>query len=133
MTIVDTNVIADVIASDPEWEMWSMDALARSRNDGPVAVNEVVFAEISARLSSSNEVNSILSNLNITFERIPKEGLFVAGQTYRRYRAAGGIRPNVLADFFIGAHARVTGRQVLTRDPRRYRTYFPDVRLITPP
>ena len=132
MTLVDTNVVADLIGPDPDWQTWSIDALSRSRSDGPVGVNEIVFAEISARLDSESEVRSILSDLGLAFERIPTEGLFLAGQTYRRYRAAGGTRPNVLSDFFIGAHARVTGRQVLTRDPRRYRTYFPDVRLITP-
>jgi predicted nucleic acid-binding protein len=63
---------------------------------------------------------------------VPTAGLFAAGQAYRKYRAAGGSRSNVLPDFSIGAHALTTGMAILTRDARPYRTYFPDVELITP-
>ena len=38
----------------------------------------------------------------------------------------------MLPDFFIGAHAVVAGMSLLTRDTRRYRSYFPTVVLITP-
>jgi predicted nucleic acid-binding protein len=39
----------------------------------------------------------------------------------------------MLPDFFIGAHAVVEeGIGLLTRDRRRYRSYFPTVELITP-
>ena len=64
--------------------------------------------------------------------RIPKPALFVAGKAYLKYRRAGGIRTGVLPDFFIGAHAQVTGLAILTRDARRYRTYFPEVEVIAP-
>ena len=63
---------------------------------------------------------------------MPKTALFLAGEIFRRYRRAGGVRTGVLADFFIGAHAQVIGSPILTRDVRRYRTYFPEVELITP-
>ena len=41
-------------------------------------------------------------------------------------------RTGVLPNFFIGAHAQVTGLPILTRDPRPYRTYFPEVEVIAP-
>lgn len=132
MILVDTNVVADIVGRDPTWRMWSVDALDRSRRSGPVKFNDIVFAEMSARLSSEAEVSSVFSELGIEFERIPIGALFLSGQIYRQYRMAGGPRLNVLPDFFIGAHAQTTRQRVLTRDVRRYRTYFPDVELITP-
>jgi predicted nucleic acid-binding protein len=39
----------------------------------------------------------------------------------------------VLPDFFIGAQAAVRGWPLLTRDARRFRTYFPTLDVLTPP
>lgn len=132
MTLVDTNVIADILSPGSEWQAWSTERIDECRRRGTIATNEIVFAELSARLSSEADVQRVLDSLGLQFERIPTAGLFAAGQVYRKYRAAGGSRSSVLPDFFIGAHARVTGAQVLTRDARPYRTYFPDVELIAP-
>ena len=132
MTLVDTNVIADILSPGSAWQAWSIDRIDGCRDRGPVSTNEIVFAELSARLSSEDAVQRVLDNLGITLERIPTAGLFAAGQAYRKYRAAGGSRSSVLPDFFIGAHAQVNRATILTRDPRPYRTYFPDVELIAP-
>jgi hypothetical protein len=132
VTLVDTNVIADILTPDSKWQAWSIDRVDECRRQGALSTNEIVFAELSARLSSEADVQMVLTSLAIAFERIPTAGLFAAGQAYRKYRAAGGSRSNVLPDFFIGAHAQVTGATILTRDPRPYRTYFPDVDLIAP-
>lgn len=132
MTLVDTNVIADILMPDSEWQAWSIDRIDECRRRDTLATNDIVFAELSARLSSEADVQTVLTNLGIAFERIPTAGLFAAGQAYRRYRAAGGSRSTVLPDFFIGAHAQVTRVPILTRDARPYRTYFPDVVLIAP-
>lgn len=132
MTLVDTNIIADILSPASDWQAWSIDRLDECRRKGTLSTNEIVFAELSARLSSEAAVQTALSTLGIDFERIPTAGLFAAGQAYRRYRAAGGLRSNVLPDFFIGAHAQVNRLPILTRDTRPYRTYFPDVVLIAP-
>jgi predicted nucleic acid-binding protein len=132
MTLVDTNIIADILSHGSEWQTWSIDRLDECRRTGSAATNEIVFAELSARLSSEADVHRVLDNLGIAFERIPTAGLFWAGQAYRKYRAAGGSRSSLLPDFFIGAHAHVAGAQILTRDARPYRTYFPDVKLVAP-
>jgi predicted nucleic acid-binding protein len=132
MTLVDTNVIADILTPGSEWQTWSVDRIDECRRRGILSTNEIVFAELSARLSSEADVQAVLTSLGITFERIPTAGLFAAGHAYRKYRAAGGSRSNVLPDFFIGAHAQVNRLPILTRDTRPYRTYFPDVKLIAP-
>lgn len=132
MTLVDTNVIADILTPDSEWQSWSIDRIDECRRKGALATNEIVFAELSARLSSEADVQTALTNLDIAFERIPTAGLFAAGKAFRKYRIAGGLRTTVLPDFFLGAHAQVNRVPILTRDTRPYRTYFPDVNLITP-
>jgi predicted nucleic acid-binding protein len=132
MILVDTNVISDVLTPSSQWQAWSIDRLDECRRRDTLATNEIVFAELSARLRSEAEVKSVLADLLITHERIPTAGLFAAGQAFRKYRAAGGLRTNVLPDFFIGAHAHVTHSPILTRDARPYRGYFAGVEVIAP-
>jgi len=132
MILIDTDVIADVLTPSSAWQAWSIDRLDEWRRKDALATNEIVFAELSARLRSETEVQAVLSDLLITLERTPTAGLFAAGQAFRKYRAAGGLRSNVLPDFFIGGHAQATRSPILTRDTRPYRAYFPDVALITP-
>lgn len=132
MILVDTNVVIDFLVSDPVWLDWSVTTLARCRTLDAICINEIGYAELAARMDSEATLRAALDTLGLTLERIPTAALFVAGQAFRQYRAAGGPRPSVLADFFIGAHAQAAQIQLLTRDVRRYRTYFPDVMLISP-
>ncbi|MGD0023563.1 MAG: type II toxin-antitoxin system VapC family toxin [Xanthobacteraceae bacterium] len=132
MTLVDSNVLLDVLSGDPRWLAWSVDALDARAAAGRLLINEVVYAELSVRMNSEAELDKAVIRLNVHFERSPQRALFLAGQSFRRYRTAGGTRTGVLSDLFIGAHAQVLGCPVLTRDVRRYRTYFPDVEIIAP-
>ncbi len=132
MTLADTNVLLDVLSNDPQWSEWSLRHLARRAAHGPILANEVIYAELSARMESQTQVERALADLDVSFNRMPVRALYLAGRCYSRYRASGGTRTGVLPDFFIGAHAQVLGCSLLTRDVRRYRTYFPDVELITP-
>jgi predicted nucleic acid-binding protein len=132
MTLVDTNVLLDVLTNDPRWLSWSVSNLRIRANSGPLLVNEVIYAEMAGHVSTESELDAAVEELQVTLERMPKSALFLAGEIFRRYRRAGGVRTGVLADFFIGAHAQVIRSPILTRDVRRYRTYFPEVELITP-
>src|ERR1700733_11950434 len=132
MTLVDTNVLLDVLSRDPRWLIWSVDALDAQAASGPLLINEIVYAELSGQMRSEAELDAAIAELNVRFERSPRSALFLAGRVFRRYKTAGGTRAGVIPDLFIGAHAQVIGCPVLTRDVRRYRTYFPDVALITP-
>jgi hypothetical protein len=95
-------------------------------------INDVIYAEISTRYPSVDTVDTALRDLGIDLVAMPRAALFLAGEAYLRYRTAGGTRTGVLADFFIGAHAEAEQLPLLTRDVRRYRTYFPTVELIAP-
>jgi predicted nucleic acid-binding protein len=132
MTLVDSNVAIDVLAKDPVWLDWSVEALAKRVAFGALYINEVIYAELSIRMDSDAMLAEALTRLNLELVRIPRQALFVAGKIFQRYRAGGGVRTGVLPDFFIGAHAQVANWPILTRDVRRFRTYFSDVELITP-
>jgi len=132
MTLVDSNVLLDVLTDGHAWADWSQAQLEQAATIGPLVVNDVIYAEISARYPSVDVVDSILRDLGVDLVAIPRSALFLAGKAYLRYRAAGGMRTGVLTDFFIGAHAAVEKLPLLTRDVRRYRNYFPTVNLIAP-
>ena len=132
MTLVDSNVVLDVVTRDPRWLSWSLAHLETAGAQGELVINDIVYAEISIGYERVEEVDDLVSAMALKYASIPQPALFLAGKVFKRYRAAGGIRSSVLPDLFIGAHAAVLGIPLLTRDPRRYRTYFPTVLLIAP-
>src|ERR1700704_2401052 len=132
MTLVDSNVLLDVVTDGQIWADWSQGQLERAALEGPLVINSVIYAEISTRYATVDAVDSMLLDLNIDVAMTPRSALFLAGKAYLQYRGAGGIRTGMLADFFIGAHAAVERLPLLTRDARRYRSYFPTVMLIAP-
>ena len=132
MTLIDSNVLLDLVTDDERWANWSQAQLEQAAAAGPLFVNSVVYAEISTRHATVDSVDELLRSLDIEVASIPRTALFLAGKAYVHYRASGGLRTGVLSDFFIGAHAAVEQLPLLTRDVRRYRSYFPTVELIAP-
>jgi len=132
MILVDTNVLLDLVTNDPVWANWSIERLDAAALEGPVVINDVIYAEVSIRFTTIEAVDTLLEEVGITLARLPRAALFLAGKAFGQYRALGGTRTGVLPDFFIGAHAAVTGMTLLTRDAQRYRTYFPKINLVTP-
>lgn len=131
-TFVDSNVLIDVLSGDARWGDWSSSAIRRAGAAGPLVINEVVYAEVSARYSSIEVLEAELPSDDFQRERTPWPAAFLAGKVFVEYRRRGGNRRSPLPDFFIGAHAAVAGIRLLSRDPARYRTYFPTVDLIAP-
>jgi predicted nucleic acid-binding protein len=132
-TLVDSNVLLDVATNDPVWFAWSARALAEAANESALAINAIIYAEISIRYNTVEELEGAVLAGEFRREPIPYEAAFLAGKAFVRYRRRGGPRISPLPDFFIGAHAAVAGFRLLTRDPRRFREYFPTVELIAPP
>jgi predicted nucleic acid-binding protein len=130
--LVDTNVVLDLVQRTPEWGDWSLGQMERLSLAHRLVINPVIYAELSAGFAHIDELERMLETARLSVEPIPREALFLAGKAYQRYRRAKGRRTGVLPDFFIGAHATVTGMAVLTRDKGRYRTYFPMLTLIAP-
>jgi predicted nucleic acid-binding protein len=132
LLIVDTNVLVDVLEDDPEWGEWSVGRMRDLARVHEIVINPVIYAELSLAFDAVEDLDAAIADLDLGVIELPRPALFLAGKAFVRYRRLGGIKSNVLADFFIGAHAAVAGCPILTRDPRRYRSYFPSLRLIVP-
>jgi predicted nucleic acid-binding protein len=131
-TLVDSNVLIDLLDEDLAWSAWSAIALEAVGATGPVVINQVIYAEVSVRYEDTDELDLDLPPGVFQREQLPWSAAFLAGKAFAEYRRRGGHRRSPLPDFFIGAHAAVAGLRLLTRDPSRYRSYFPTVELVAP-
>lgn len=131
-TLLDSNVLIDVIGEDPVWADWSNEALTVALEHGAAFVNQIVYAEISVGFANVEDCDWALDVRGIERMPMPWPAAFLAGRTFIEYRRRGGAKRSPLPDFLIGAHAAVEGLSLLTRDPRRYRSYFPSLTLIAP-
>jgi predicted nucleic acid-binding protein len=132
VTLVDSNVILDVVTEDPQWLEWSGAMLEDAAENGELAINAMVYAEVGVRFDRIEDLEAAVPSNYFRREAIPLEAAFLAGKCFQKYRSLGGQRRSPLPDFFIGAHAAVAGMTLLTRDARRYRSYFPRLRIVSP-
>jgi predicted nucleic acid-binding protein len=130
--LIDTDVLFDLITNDPVWADWSLRQIENQALRARLVINPVVYAELSVSFDRLEEVDAFLGGTGIDVDEMPRAALFLAGKAFQAYRARGGTKTGVQSDFFIGAHAVVEGIGLLTRDARRYRSYFPTITLITP-
>ena len=131
-TLVDANVLLDVLTEDPRWFEWSRQALSRRAEESTLVINPIIYAEVSVGFARIEELDEALDPADFERRPLPWEAAFLAGKCFLSYRRRGGARTSTLPDFYIGAHAAIAGYTLLTRDPRRYRTYFPTLRVIAP-
>jgi predicted nucleic acid-binding protein len=130
-TFIDSSVLLDLFTEDPHWLAWSQEQLTQAARRGAIILNVVVLAEIAPRFPRIETLRSALPSMAV-IEEIPPAAAFLAGHAHADYRRAGGTREAILPDFLIGAHAAVTGRPLLTRDPRRIAAYIPGAALLAP-
>ncbi|RDD82667.1 type II toxin-antitoxin system VapC family toxin [Dyella tabacisoli] len=135
-TLVDSNVLIDVLGDDPRWADWSLDQLDRLGQQAPLVINPLILAELSPRYERASELEDALSGLPLKREALPWDAAFLAGQAFKLYRGAKGAvagrARSPLPDFYIGAHALLRGMRLLTRDAKRYQTYYPKLEIIAP-
>lgn len=132
MLLVDTDVLVDVLQNDPRWADWSMAQMRAQARLHALAINPIIYAEISLSFSTIEALDDVVRTLGLELRDLPRPALFLAAKAYVQYRRRGGSRGQVLPDFFIGAHAAVEGWHLLTRDARRFRTYFPTLQVLAP-
>jgi len=130
--LVDSNVLIDVLSEDPRWFEWSAEALAKAVERTALCINPIIYAEVAVGYPSTAAVDQALAEEQFERLALPYAAGFLAGRAFVEYRRRGGVRQAPLPDFYIGAHALVEGHTLLTREPARYRTYFPKLRLICP-
>jgi predicted nucleic acid-binding protein len=132
VVLVDSNVLLDVLTEDTRWYQWSAEALEEQAEHALLAINPIIYAEVSIRFTRIEELEEALPHAFFRRDTLPWEAAFLAGKCFVRYRRDGGMRRSPLPDFYIGAHAAVKGWTLLSRDAARYRSYFPRLRLISP-
>ena len=126
-------MLLDLLTDDPTWGSWSADALASARDAGELAINPIIYAEVSAAFERIEDVEDSLPAADFRRVELPYPAGFLAGRAFLAYRRRGGPRRSPLPDFYIRAHAAVSGYHLLTRDAARYRTYFPGLAIMNPP
>ena len=132
MVLVDSNVVLDILTDDPRWWAWSEENLLTLAETEELAINPIIYAELSTAYRTAAELEEALEGWTLTRLPLPYEAGFLAAHAFLRYRRQGGLRRSPLPDFYIGSHAQFAGCTLLTRDAGRYRTYFPKVRLVVP-
>ena len=130
--LVDSNVILDIFLNDPKWADWSESILEEYFHYTTLYINSIIYSEISIGFELIEDLETAISKAGFQMLEIPKEGLFLAGKAYLKYKRRKGVKRTPLPDFYIGAQAAVLNLDIITRDVSRYRTYFPTVRLICP-
>lgn len=131
-TLVDSNVILDVLTEDARWVEWSASALEETANESILVINPLIYAEVSIRFERIEDLDEALPSSLFRRDALPWESGFLAGKCFLRYRRGGGRRRAPLPDFYIGAHAAIAGMRLLTRDAARYRSYFPTLSIVAP-
>jgi predicted nucleic acid-binding protein len=129
-TLVDSNVILDVITRDSKWSAWAESALREAAEHSSLAINAIVFAEVSVKFDRIEKADAVLADF--AREPLPYEAGFLAGKAFLAYKKRGGTKRSPMPDFYVGAHALIGGMVLLTRDVGRYRTYFPALTLLAP-
>ena len=130
--LVDSNIILDIFLNDPKWADWSESILDEHFQYSTLYINSIIYSEISIGFDRIEDLESAVSKAGLQMLEIPKEGLFLAGKVYLKYKKREGVKKTPLPGFYIGAQAAVLNLDLITRDISRYRTYFPTVRLVSP-
>jgi hypothetical protein len=130
--LFDTNALLDIATADPVWSPWSEQQFRNAATHGPIPINPIIYAELAPAFASAFELDRWLDPARFRRLPLPYPAGWLAAQAFLKYRRAGGTRSSPLPDFFIGAHAEVNAWSIVTRDPARFRTYFPSVPLISP-
>ncbi len=130
--MIDTNILVDLREQDPVWENWSYRAIADARLVGEVVASVLTIGELASRRGTLPELQELSAGYGVRILPLSVAAAHRAGEAQRAYRAAGGRREKLPVDFLIGGEACMVGAAMLTRDPRHYRNYFPELTLITP-
>lgn len=128
----DSNVLLDIVTADMKWLEWSSDQFRRAAKTGPVLINPIIYSELAPAFDTQSDLDHWLRPQHFRRLPLPYEAGFRASRAFREYRRRGGTKNSPLPDFYIGAHAETAGFTLITRDQVRYRTYFPDLKLLAP-
>ncbi len=130
--LIDSCIVTDLADTESARFEWSASTLERLDQNNTMVINPIIYAECSVGFARIEEVETLFETLGFVMKPVPREALFLAGKAFLQYKKRKGEKGNVLPDFFIGAHAAVSGYSLISRDKGRFSTYFPSVELIIP-
>jgi len=128
---LDASALLTIFNQEPGAEDW-MEALIQARRQGPLVLCEIVYAEMTPAFESRTELDKVLADLGADLDPIGADAAWLAGQTFKRYRAEGGPREHLIPDFLIAAHAKVQAGRLAAKDRGYLRRYFPDLAVLMP-
>ena len=131
-SLFDTNVLLDIATDDPVWRVWSENQLRVAAAQGPILINPIIYSELAPAFARMADLDKWLDPAVFQRLALPYAAGWLAAQAFVKYRRGGGAKTFPLPDFYIGAHAEIEKRTLVTRDIARYRTYFPSVLLGVP-
>ena len=153
---VDTNILLDILIPNTAHLQSSLSCLLRTGRDDKLVICEAVYAELGSQFLSSQDLDKFLYDTAIKMVSSNERSLFEASNAWKKYAArkknviicpacgkpqkalcnscGEGIpyRQHILADFLIGAHAKIQANRFITRDRGFYRTYFQDLDILHP-
>lgn len=129
---IDSCVLLDLFTNDPQWANWSERMLDKFSQTNTLYINTIVYTEISIGFAKIEVLDAAINELGIKVLEIPREALFLTGKTFLKYRRNRGTKKSPLPDFFIGAHVAISKFTLVTRDVAKYKTYFPQINLVSP-
>jgi predicted nucleic acid-binding protein len=129
---VDTSVLLTIFKGEPSGELW-LECLQSAAESATLVISSVVLAEIRSFFPSDDACHKALRNLDLRHSPLAEDAAMLAGKIIRSYRNAGGPRKTILPDFLIAAHAATQAQSLATEDRGYLRTYFPSIRLLSPP
>ncbi len=130
--IADSNIIIDLLHGDGARAVKVQQVFLNHATAGKIYVNSVIFAESASGSPTLEDFEARLRQLDLENVPLSNEDSYRASLAFRAYRQNGGPRTTILPDFLIGAQASVRGWPILTRDPKRFESYFPEVEIIDP-
>jgi predicted nucleic acid-binding protein len=132
ISAIDSNILLDILIPNPAFADGAADALEDAAVNGALVISDIVYAEISVHFTEQKDCDLFFADSRILVEPLTREAHFLASRVWRRYRAQGGKRTRILADFLVGAHAQLQADQLITRDRGFYGSLFPGLKISEP-
>ncbi len=131
ITAIDTNILLDIFLPNERFAAESAKLLKLAYNKGALIICDIVYAELVPQFQDRQRLDNTLATINVSLSSTNADIAFLAGEKWSLYRKSGGTRERIITDFLIGAHALMKAERFLTRDRGFYKSYFPELQILS--